>query len=49
MTIGSPQTQAIMVIMASLLVAGGCWYFASLLEHPLAGRPPHGGNPFISE
>ena len=30
-SLGRPQTQAIIVLVASVLVAGGCWYFARLL------------------
>jgi len=29
--LGRPQTQAIIILVASVLVAGGCWYFATLL------------------
>jgi len=27
-----PSTQAIIVLVAAVLVAGGCWHFASLLD-----------------
>lgn len=29
--LGRPQTQAIIVLVASALVSGGCWYFAGRL------------------
>ena len=36
-TLKRPKTQAAIILVASVLVASGCWYFAKLLDHD--GKP----------